>query len=177
MKHKSLSPLLSLLSVPLLALTVVALLGQSADAVGPVTPLDEEPIALSIDVVQQVTDHARVPTTCTVAVDRVGGKSCVETITDWVCPAGARGLNPLSEDAKGRLAPTYDQAIANPVSERAYLDTHCLLVGTRPMPVPAATAACEAGQSVIADSTGQLVCVFLPAPTAATTAPTVAFTG
>jgi len=164
-------------ALPIAALAFL-LAASTAQAVGPVTPLDEEPASLHEDGNQAVLSHASVPEECTVIVDSVGATSCLEKITDWLCPAGEYGLNPLSEDAKLRLSPSYEEAIANPVSPRAYLDTHCLLVGTRPLPVPSPTAECGVGQVVAASSTGELVCaVPTPAAPAVPAAPVVSFTG
>ena len=140
---------------PLLAVTAaIALLGSAADAQGPVTPLSEEPESLHVQGNQAITDHVSIPATCTLLVDRVGGKSCLEVVTDWICPAGPLGLNPLSEDAKQRLAPSYEESIANPVSERAYLDSHCLLVGTRPVPLATPAAADAAVEAPVVSFTG-----------------------
>ena len=142
---------------PLLAVTAaIALLGSAADAQGPVTPLSEEPVSLHVQGNQAITFHVSIPATCTLLVDRVGGESCLEVVTDWICPAGPLGLNPLSEDAKQRLAPSYEESIANPVSERAYLDSHCLLVGTRPVPLatPTVVPVEEPAQAPVVSFTG-----------------------
>ena len=140
---------------PLLAVTAaIALLGSVADASGPVTPLGEEPESLHVQGNQAITDYVSIPDSCTLLVDRVGGKSCLEVVTDWVCPAGPLGLNPLSEDAKRRMAPSYDEAIANPVSERAYLDSHCLLVGTRPVPMATPAEAAAPVEAPVVSFTG-----------------------
>ena len=152
MKHPALAAVI--------ALAASLLFAGTAEAQA-VTPLDEEPLSLSVDGSQHIFDHAVTPATCSIVVDRVGVASCFELVTDWVCPSG-NGTNPLSADALGRFSPTYNGLIANPVTPRAYIDTHCLLVGTRPQPVPAATIACKAGEVVAMNSAGGLVCAATP---------------
>ena len=166
MKHPALAAVI--------ALAASLLFAGTAEAQA-VTPLDEEPLSLSVDGSQHIFDHAVTPATCSIVVDRVGVASCFELVTDWVCPSG-NGTNPLSADALGRFSPTYNGLIANPVTPRAYINTHCLLVGTRPQPVPAATIACKAGEVVALNSAGGLVCA--ATPTAAVAAVAVpSFTG
>jgi hypothetical protein len=174
--HKLIVALIALAAL----LGTFVFVGSGADAAGPVTPLDEEPVSLRVDGNQQITDHAHIPAVCSITVDRVGDASCIEVISDWVCPAGVFGLNPLSEDAKARMEPEYDALIANPETPRAYLDTHCLIVGTRPMPVPTPTVACSVGQVVAFSPTaGKLVCATVHAAAAvpAVAVPVPVFTG
>jgi hypothetical protein len=157
----------------LAAITASLLFTGTAEAQA-ITPLEAEPVSLSVNGNQHIFDHASVPDVCSITVDRAGTPSCIERISDWICPSG-NGTNPLSADARARYSPTYADSIANPVTPRAYLNTHCLLISTRPLAVPAPSVACREGEQVAMNSAGDLVCA-VPAA-AATPVAVPSFTG
>ena len=161
----------NLLVAVLVALFASLLLVASPDAVAQaVTPIEAEPPSLRAVPDQHVFDHTVTPTTCTAVVDRdLNVVGCVEVISDWICPAGVDGSNPLSDDARSRFTPyNYTPETA----DRAYLDSHCILVETHPLPVPDETVDCPEGGTAVRSSEGRLVCVVVVATPTATPTPT-----